>query len=198
MLNQIGATLGNFAQYYTTTDTYNTTDAAVGFAIVGVILVVLVIAFLLVGIPSIIVSWILYSKAGRPGWTAIVPVYSSVVMAEIAGKPAWMGWTLGGLPILSAIFTSTSNGALNVLGSLLNLGVFILFILVLVEFIKKYKSNVAFWVTYIIIPIVAVFLVKNMEYIGGGTQASASAPGVPQAPVAPAAPTDTPPASPVV
>ena len=35
---------------------------------------------------TIIASWIMYAKAGEPGWAAIVPFYSSYVKFKIAGK----------------------------------------------------------------------------------------------------------------
>ena len=35
---------------------------------------------------TIIASWIMYAKAGEPGWAAIVPFYSSYVKFRIAGK----------------------------------------------------------------------------------------------------------------
>jgi hypothetical protein len=30
-----------------------------------------------------------FTKAGKPGWAAIVPIYNLVVLLEIAGKPLW-------------------------------------------------------------------------------------------------------------
>ena len=35
---------------------------------------------------TIVASWIMYAKAGEPGWAAIVPFYSSYVRFKIAGK----------------------------------------------------------------------------------------------------------------
>ena len=37
-------------------------------------------------------SWKMFSKAGKPGWAAIIPVYHFVVVLEITGKPIW--WLL--------------------------------------------------------------------------------------------------------
>ena len=31
--------------------------------------------------------WKVFTKAGRPGWPAIVPVYNAMLLAEIGGKP---------------------------------------------------------------------------------------------------------------
>jgi len=36
--------------------------------------------------------WKVYTKAGQPGWAAIIPIYNLVVLAQIAGKPVW--WVL--------------------------------------------------------------------------------------------------------
>jgi len=36
--------------------------------------------------------WIIFSKAGKPGWAAIVPIYNVIVKLEIAGRPVW--WIL--------------------------------------------------------------------------------------------------------
>lgn len=33
--------------------------------------------------------WKVYTKAGKPGWASIVPIYNLVVLLEIAGKPLW-------------------------------------------------------------------------------------------------------------
>ena len=35
---------------------------------------------------TIVASWMLYSKAGEPGWAAIIPFYSSYVKFKISGK----------------------------------------------------------------------------------------------------------------
>ncbi|WP_338791635.1 DUF5684 domain-containing protein [Bernardetia sp. Wsw4-3y2] len=32
--------------------------------------------------------WKIYEKAGKPGWTALVPIYNLVIMMEIINKPA--------------------------------------------------------------------------------------------------------------
>ena len=51
----------------------------IALVLIGIVLAVLEIAAL----------WMVFSKAGRPGWAAIIPIYNIVVLCEIAGKPAW-------------------------------------------------------------------------------------------------------------
>lgn len=47
-----------------------------------------IIWFLLV--VFIIVSfWILFTKAGQPGWAILIPIYNIIVLLEVAKKPWW-------------------------------------------------------------------------------------------------------------
>lgn len=49
------------------------------FALVPLALIVVVIAG----------AWKMYAKAGKPGWSAIVPIYNLVVLLNIVGRPVW-------------------------------------------------------------------------------------------------------------
>ena len=40
----------------------------------------------------IVAEWMIYEKAGKPGWACIVPIYNTLVLLEIVGKPWW--WLL--------------------------------------------------------------------------------------------------------
>ena len=48
--------------------------------------------FMLLGL-SVVVTivswWVLFGKAGKPGWTSIIPIYNLVVKLEIIGRPIW-------------------------------------------------------------------------------------------------------------
>jgi hypothetical protein len=46
-------------------------------------------AFIIVAIAAI---WRIFTKAGRPGWAAIIPIYNFIVLLDIVGKPWW--WLL--------------------------------------------------------------------------------------------------------
>jgi hypothetical protein len=37
----------------------------------------------------IIGLWKLFSKAGKPGWASVIPVYNTCMLIDIAGKPIW-------------------------------------------------------------------------------------------------------------
>ncbi len=36
--------------------------------------------------------WQTFTKAGKPGWGAIIPIYNVILLLEIAGRPIW--WIL--------------------------------------------------------------------------------------------------------
>lgn len=57
--------------------------AAAGLGI-GMTIVIAAIALLMIAS-----LWKLFTKAGEPGWAAIVPIYNIIVWLRIAGKPAW-------------------------------------------------------------------------------------------------------------
>jgi hypothetical protein len=33
--------------------------------------------------------WKVFSKAGQPGWAAIIPIYNMYVLCKVAGRPGW-------------------------------------------------------------------------------------------------------------
>ena len=34
-------------------------------------------------------AWKIYTKAGKPGWAAIIPIYNAYVLLQIIGRPGW-------------------------------------------------------------------------------------------------------------
>ena len=57
-------------------------DKAMKIAIYGTTVLICVVVV-------IIAMWKVFTKAGKPGWAAIVPIYNIIVLLEIAGKPLW-------------------------------------------------------------------------------------------------------------
>src|SRR5215831_2615423 len=37
----------------------------------------------------VVAMWKIFSKAGQPGWAAIIPIYNLFVWCKIVGRPAW-------------------------------------------------------------------------------------------------------------
>ena len=75
----------------------NYPSAAPAFG-VGFFLVIIAVALI-----SLAGMWKVFTKAGKPGWAAIIPIYNYIVLCEIVGKPIW--WFLLMLfPCTSLIF----------------------------------------------------------------------------------------------
>ena len=52
----------------------------------------IIITYLLVVLILIVAQWRIFEKAGQPGWACIIPIYSTLVLLRIIGKPWW--WLL--------------------------------------------------------------------------------------------------------
>jgi hypothetical protein len=66
------------------------------------IFIVIIFYFAFIGF-MIASIWKVFTKAGKPGWACIVPIYSTIVMLEIAKKPIWW-FLLFFVPIVNIIF----------------------------------------------------------------------------------------------
>jgi hypothetical protein len=44
---------------------------------------------LILAVLFIICFWKIFTKAGKPGWAAIIPIYNIIVWLEVVGKPWW-------------------------------------------------------------------------------------------------------------
>lgn len=66
------------------------TGAASGASGAGVLAVLVV--YLLAVLVFEVAFWRVLSKAGRPGWGAIIPIYTAYLLCKVAGKPGW--WTI--------------------------------------------------------------------------------------------------------
>ena len=60
-------------------ETYATQGMSTTVVIVWCAVIVLLIAAM----------WKVFTKAGKPGWAAIIPIYNYIVLLQIAGKPVW-------------------------------------------------------------------------------------------------------------
>ncbi len=57
---------------------------------------------LMLEVISLVALWKIFTKAGKPGWAALVPIYNYYVLLKIAGDPWW--WLLGlMLPVVNFI-----------------------------------------------------------------------------------------------
>ena len=77
----------------------NSTTTMTGFHLspAGTIVYVLVVVVLIAGL------WKVFTKAGKPGWWAIIPIVNIVVLCKIGGKPAWW-FLLLLIPLANIVF----------------------------------------------------------------------------------------------
>ena len=53
----------------------------IGAAAVAVPLIILIV--------MIVSGWKIFTKAGKPGWAILIPIYNVIVLLEIVNKPLW-------------------------------------------------------------------------------------------------------------
>ncbi len=72
--------------YYNYSSTYSrSVDPDALLAVSGGFLIFTIIFTIALSVISIIAMWKIFTKAGKPGWAAIIPVYNMVVLFQIAG-----------------------------------------------------------------------------------------------------------------
>ena len=64
-------------------------STALGAAL-GTMLGFVIVFSLIVCVLSIIAMWRIFTKAGKPGWASIIPVYNMVVLFQIVGMNPWL------------------------------------------------------------------------------------------------------------
>ena len=92
--------------------------------------------------------WKVFSKAGQPGWAAIIPIYNLYVMCKVAGRPGW--WLLLCLiPFLNLIILIILN----------------------FDIAKKFGKSGGFAVGMILLPFIfwPILGFGSAQYQGGGT-----------------------------
>lgn len=153
---------------------YTSEEAAVGgiMAAMGVFWLL----YLGLAIMMLVGMWKLYTKAGKPGWASIIPIYNVIVWLEMIGRPGW--WVIG-------LFIPFVN--------------FILLIVMYLELAKAFGKSALFGVGMIFFPYIFLLILAfgSARYQGPAVAPAGQAPGnAPQPAYAPAAPTYAPPAPP--
>lgn len=138
----------NYSTSYTSTDL-----AAAG--ITGGIMVVYGILACVIGVLGIIAMWKIFTKAGKPGWAAIVPVYNMVVLYQIVGLN----------PLLLLILIGAIIPFVNFL---VMIAFFILNIISSIRLAKVFGKGTGFAVGLIFLPFIfqLILAFDKSEYVG--------------------------------
>jgi hypothetical protein len=57
-----------------------------GAGIFGALMMLVWLAIMVVVIAGF---WKVFTKAGKPGWACLIPIYNAIVLLEIVGRPVW-------------------------------------------------------------------------------------------------------------
>ena len=63
---------------YTYNYNFDSSDAALGGMLAGYL-----ITFLVIYVLAVIAMWKIFTKAGKPGWASLIPIYNIIVMYQI-------------------------------------------------------------------------------------------------------------------
>lgn len=109
----------------------------------------------------IITKWIIFKKAGKPGWAAIIPIYNTYTLCNFVGVNPW--WIL-------IVFLSPILCIIPILGALAEFAIVIYFqILLNVSLARAFNKEDAFAVGLILLPIVFYPILafgKDCNYVG--------------------------------
>ncbi len=63
-----------------------------------------IVLALLIAVALIVAEWKIFTKAGKPGWAIFVPIYSTIVLLQIVGKPWWWLFLMSLLPVVFGVW----------------------------------------------------------------------------------------------
>ena len=128
-------------------------SGAVGGLLAGGFMMIVMLAIAVVFIAGL---WKVFTKAGQPGWAALVPIYNFYVLTQIAGRPAW--WiVLMLIPLVSIVVMA----------------------LLAIDIAKAFGQSAVFGIVMLFLLLPIGYLVLgfgNYQYLGaGGGQVRAAA-----------------------
>lgn len=172
MLNLLAQT---YTTYTYTTDP--TTSTATNASLAAISLIVLLVSLVL-AVFIIACFWKVFTKAGEKGWKSLIPVYNLWTLAEISGKPGWLGLAAA----LCGIFS-----VLPIIGWFLSIGALVIYVLIYIGLAKSFGKSTGFTVLLILLPIIGLPILAfgDAKYVGPRYTATGGA--TPSKPAAPKA-----------
>lgn len=127
-------------------DPYVTSGVSTGSSIFAGLLLIIYLVSIIGSLISLIAMWKIFTKAGKPGWAVIVPIYNIVVLFEIIELEWWH--------VLIALFVPFA--------------VFIYIIIIDIKLAKVFGKGTGFTLLLIFIPVVGQLMLAfgNATYNG--------------------------------
>ncbi|MCR5624293.1 MAG: DUF5684 domain-containing protein [Lachnospiraceae bacterium] len=125
---------------------------------------------LAISILYIIAEWKILSKAGEPGWKALIPIYNIYMQYKISWKGS-VFWGILGLIVLEGILTGIGGIGL-ALSGIIGIALFIISIMSLYYLSKSFGHGVGFTLGLLLLsPIFILILgLGSSRYVGNGSQ----------------------------
>ena len=132
-------------------------------AIVGIIYLLIIIWYVLI----VIAYWKVFSKAGEPGWKALIPIYNVYTEFKISWKNQSMFWVYLVCAIASAVLGQISS-YVALLGSVAGIVVLVISVLLNVRLAKAFGKGTGFAIGLIFLtPIFMMILgFGSSQYLG--------------------------------
>jgi hypothetical protein len=127
-------------------------------------LILVQLAVLAYAVPLSIVFWVLFKRAGRPGWLSLIPFYNLYVMGSIAMKSKLgIASSLGLLLLFVLLSSPLKVEQLFIL--LVSIPTTVCYLLLFVTFIKRFDTKFIKWLIVPFIPLTGlVFLSSAKKY----------------------------------
>ena len=139
---------------YNYSTSYTSADLAAAGLTSGVVIVYSIIT-IVIAVLSIIAMWKIFTKAGKPGWASIIPVYNMVVLYQIVGLN----------PLLLLILIGAIIPFVNFL---VMIALFVLGIISNLRLAKAFGKGTGFAVGLIFLPFIfqLILAFDKSEYVG--------------------------------
>jgi hypothetical protein len=114
----------------------------------------------------VVCQWKIFTKAGVPGWIALIPIYNYWKLCEIVGRPGWwsLSFLLSFIPLVGWIVP------------------LVVAIIVMVDLAKSFGKEPIFALLLILLPIIGLpMLAFGSAKYGGPSANSGSKPAAPKA-----------------
>ena len=114
------------------------------------------LAFYIVAVAGL---WKMYTKAGEPGWAAIIPLYNWWVWVKIIGRPRWWFWAMVAAILLSWI---------PLLGWLVTIVVAVLWLLGCLDMARAFGHGLGYGLLLWVVPMIMapVLGFGSSRYVG--------------------------------
>lgn len=79
----------DYSSSYSSAPPYTTAASSPLDPLVWVMVIIMLILSFAVMAVVLASMWRMFTKAGKPGWAALIPIYNTVVLMQIIGRPEW-------------------------------------------------------------------------------------------------------------